>query len=71
MKDFDDVHGSRFEFDRYESKYGFSSNEPTIDGIPLSKMFTTRIAPPKNDVVTFVVCERCKEWTNESERCCG
>ena len=37
MRDKDDVHGSRSEFERYESKYGFSSNEPMIDGVPLSK----------------------------------
>jgi hypothetical protein len=74
MKDQDDVHGSRSEFERYESKYGFSSNEPMIDGVPLSKLLaTTRIAPPKSDVVTFthILCSRCKEWTNESDPCCG
>jgi hypothetical protein len=68
MKDNDDVHGSRSEYERYESKYGFSSNEPMIDGVPLSKFLAQNIsASPKNDVM----CSRCKEWTSESEPCCG
>ncbi len=69
MKDNDDVYGSRSEFERYESKYGFSSsNEPMIDGVPLSKFLAqSRIAPPQNDVM----CSKCKEWTNESDPCCG
>ena len=52
MMDNDDVHGSRSEFERYESKYGFSLSEPMIDGVPLSKMLTTTSEENKKNANT-------------------
>lgn len=69
MKAEDDVHGTRQEFERYESQHSLSSfGGPTINGIPLF----TYLAQEKNVASpTDVMCPRCKEWTNESEPCCG
>jgi hypothetical protein len=61
MKDNDDVHGSRSEYDRYESKYGFTD----------SKLLITDLPPHLLASPLFVMCDRCKEWTSESEPCCG
>jgi hypothetical protein len=67
--DEDDVHGSRSAFDRYEARFSTPdySNEPTVNGIPLS-YYLEHVKVSASEVV---ICPRCKEWTDSKNPCCG